>query len=198
MEPSIINTAITACAGIITCLIGIYAGKQQSNHPTEKKIREQQLFQVFTPISRIFIFHENKDTLSIIEEISPIINRELHLIPPPMLSEFLRVKSLESPKPADLSELQFINTSFFNWSKKTLGYPYNEDEILYTLLPSHWKKRAFFSVLPLLLCSISLVLITASWVFSGYGDVVALISVAMVITTAIISVVLFILRRFDK
>ena len=162
MDASIINTAITAISSIVTCLIGIQAGKQKTSSPSMNGIQEQQLTNVFLPIEHIFQFGECKDIEHVIAEGFAIIEKNFILVPPALFLSFKEVKELPEPKTADLNEVKKINASYFNLTKKALGYPYDAGSICIEHTPFYERNDIFRKLLSIILCVISLILLTAS------------------------------------
>ena len=73
MDPSIINTIITAFVSILTCLIGLHAGRKDSGSPSMKKVSEQQLEQLFLPMERLLSLGCQQDAKGLMSNLFQII-----------------------------------------------------------------------------------------------------------------------------
>ena len=195
MDASIINTAITACTSLVTCLVGIQSGKQGLNTSSEKTIREQQLKNVFLPLQCLFEFSDNADIESLFTDISSIIKAQYLLVPPDLYAAFKEIADAGSINNTNLQQFKELNVILFNRTKKVLGYPYDAN-ILRSMHASHYKRNINLrQVISVGLCLISLVLVTASSV-SEQNDIFALISTVLsVLTCLLFSLGLFLYRK---
>lgn len=129
MDASIVNAAITSVASVVTCLIGLHAGRKSSDRSSVQKIREKQLNCLFLPLEQQLTFASHKDATEVIKNMTLIIRENLSLVPPVLLDEFLRLSNTKTPTPENLSALSGIINSFYNELRKSLGYPYDKDAI---------------------------------------------------------------------
>ena len=195
MNASIINTAITAGTSLITCLVGILSSKQGMNTSSVKTIREQQLKNVFLPLEYLFEFSDNTDVESLFTDISSIIKEQFLLVPSDLYAAFREIANSESPNSTNLQKFKEINVTFFNITKKMLGYPYDAN-VIHSIHASRYKRNNDFQqVISIALCLISLVLITASGV-TEQNYIYALISTFLsVLTCLLFSLRLFLYKR---
>lgn len=193
MDASIINTAITACTSLVTCLVGIQSGKQSSNSSSAKTIQEQQLKKIFLPIDSLFEFSNIDDINDLFINILSIIEEQYLLVPPDLYAAFKEISKSGSPDRACLEKFKEINSAFFNVTKKLLGYPYDANAVHNMYMSNYQKNGNLRQVISILLCLISLVLIAASGI-SDRNYIYALISTFLSIVTCLI----FALRFYKK
>ena len=150
MDPSIINTIITAFVSILTCLIGLHAGRKDSGSPSMKKVSEQQLEQLFLPMERLLSLGCQQDAKGLMSNLFQIIYSNLLFVPPVLLAEFRRISAIEDPMDSDFSKLREIVSSFYNWTRKALGYPYDKAAIKRRFIPTYERNAAISQVFLLL------------------------------------------------
>lgn len=169
MNPTIISTIITAIASLVTCVLGIYAGKSDSRNPSIKKIREDQLFKVFSPLEQKLSLNSDYDPPLLISDIKEAIENNFPLIPPVFLDEFVKISKIENPTEADFEKIKLIISSFYNWLRKVLGYPYDEHEIYPYIIPAIERKLKVMKGLSRIFSALSFILIVSSMLENGFS-----------------------------
>ncbi len=169
MNPTIISTIITAIASLVTCVLGIYAGKSDNRNPSIKKIREDQLFKVFSPLEQKLSLNSGYDPSLLISDIKEAIENNFPLIPPVFLDEFVKISKIENPTEADFEKIKSIISSFYNWLRKVLGYPYDEHEISPYIIPAIERKLKVMKGLSRIFSALSFILIVSSMLENGFS-----------------------------
>jgi len=132
MDTTIINTVITAVSSIITEFLRLYIGKRDTDSVTMNKIREKQLSDLYTPLELCLNFNRSTSSTTILEDAEKILTENLELVPPELLKEFQKISRTEY---ADISRFKIATSSFYNWTRKYLGYPYDRAKIVSQFTP---------------------------------------------------------------
>jgi hypothetical protein len=130
MSSDIINTFIVSITSVITCLLGLFIGRRDKDMPHIKEVRTRQLENLFTPLEKYFVFSLTTGAVPSIEFISSIIKENFELTPPAILNEFLVIKSNSNSGESDFWNMREMVSSFYNWTRKSLGYPYERSAII--------------------------------------------------------------------
>ena len=150
VDSTIINTAITAITSLATCLIGLRVGKQDAVSPSAKKIREAQLNNLYLPLERCFLCASEDGIKNALSQVQEIIYENLALVPETILNEFQKVTIIENPTVNDISALRRATSSFFNWTRKSMGYPYNHSAIKRNWVPTYERNTIIQTVAALI------------------------------------------------
>jgi hypothetical protein len=126
------TAVMTAVASIITGWIGQNIGKKEINTPQIKEIRELQLKNLYVPLEKCLNYKKVENQDDILSEVETILLQNLELVPHEIMDCFQAVKK---SKEKDLSELKNAVSSFYNWNKKYLGYPYSKAKIIPKFTP---------------------------------------------------------------
>ena len=132
MDTTEINAIITATASIITGWIGQHIGKKELSNSRVKEIRELQLKNLYVPLEKCLNYKKVENQDAILSEIETILLQSLELVPPEIMDCFQAIKK---DNRNDLSEFKNAVSSFYNWTKKYLGYPYSKDKIIPKFTP---------------------------------------------------------------
>jgi hypothetical protein len=148
MDSSVTNALIAAASSIIVCFIGIRFGGKDALSPSAKRIKEEQLQKVFSPIQKLLFFDKNLSSPESLAVLKSIVDENFPLLPPVLLNELSAVMSGSGKvNPNKLSE---IASSFYNWTRKSLGYPYSAKDIKPKLIPTAERNATFKYVVRLL------------------------------------------------
>ena len=194
MNANIVSSLIASGTSLIVCFVGLFLGQRQANNI--KAIQREQLEKVFVPLDKLFFFsHSPKE---ILEAAYNILNDNYALIPVPLWKELHSLHSdLMAGRPVsyDLRKLQSLCSTYYEWTRKELGFPYNAARINPKFSPSHSKiQRAiavFRGILFILLLALMLLAFIASFFqtdFSEIVDRIGSISLPIIMTAFLISI----------
>ncbi len=134
MDSSIISTIITAIASVITCIIGMRTGQKDASTISTRKIREKQLSCLYTPLEKLLTFTDDLDASDLFLTAEAIIKDNLELVPTVMMSE---IEKFKEDKSRGLLPLRTVVSSFYNCTRKSLGYPFDSSKIKSAYTPTY-------------------------------------------------------------
>lgn len=152
---SIISAIITAGASVITTLLGVWLRKIISNSSLPRSIRERQLIKLYMPLEICLHHSQELGQSTILDEAYKIMVDNIVLVPTQILNE------LESAQ-KDISRIyhfKLVVSSYYNWTKKSLGYPFDGDAILPDYTPVSQKREKA--------CTIAVIVALSFWVISA-------------------------------
>ena len=134
VSEGIIAALITALGGTVTYLLGAIYTEKKLPMGMKKEVVRDQIFLVYEPIAIIL---ESKTVLlnqtPLKEAIQNIMDYHYSLIPPNLLHIFRSILATDECL-EEIFDLELMLSSNYNWSKKKLGYPYDEKAIDPSLL----------------------------------------------------------------
>lgn len=166
--PNILGSLITAGASVITTLLGVWLGKMISNSSSSRSIRERQLLKLYTPLEICLNYSPEIGKSTIIDEAYKIVISNLELVHTQVLDE---LKSAQ----ADISRIyhfKIVVSSYYNWTKRSLGYPFDKGAILSEFTPISKKLEKAYSIVSitaLILWAFSACIIIEYFLFPAYG-----------------------------
>ena len=125
----IYSALITGAFTLVVGFIGLFAGRRDAKSLSVRAIREMQLTNVWEPIEVLFEMNPAFETSDVIQAISTLVAQNHKLLPREILTEINRLRFLNELTQKDFNRLRVMNSSYYNWTKKALGYPYNRDKI---------------------------------------------------------------------
>lgn len=131
------------------CLIGLRAGRRDAESPTTRRIREEQLQNLYAPLERTLNLNTSSDIRGTLAQLQIIISENIVLVPPVILNKFLEISAADNPTGADISELRKVVSSFFNWTRKSAGYPYDSSVIKRDWIPTSARNSVIGTVIVL-------------------------------------------------
>lgn len=146
---SILTALIAAAASVVTAII--------AKHPSRKNIaavQKLQLDNVYVPLE--MLLQKNISTDEKLKA-AKIIVSEQYLIFPPAIKH--KIDSLSADSNPDLEELSTMVHSYFEWTKRSLGYPCDEWAIVLKYTPITGKYTIW-------VCRLSLI-VAFLWLVSG-------------------------------
>lgn len=148
MNPDIVNALITSGGGIIVCLIGIFVGKKGENG--SKRIKEMQLEKAFSPLDKLFFFPNSIEER--IDEALKVMNEHYSLVPAVLWKEMkvIQKQQANTEYQPDLKRFRAICATYYEWTRKSLGYPYNKERIVWKFTPGYEKSRNRITILAII------------------------------------------------
>lgn len=147
MSDEIISALISGFSAVVSCLIGIKVGKENSLKGMNKEVLKQQLDMVYSPIVQSWYqnpIQETEDRLAFIQK-TFLDNFDLTM--PSLFQQLMDLKSCKDISEEDFAAFERAINSNYNWNKKLLGYPYKKSAIYSIDLPTHGKYQDFIDVI---------------------------------------------------
>ena len=135
-ENSVLAALIAGISTVIVGLLSLFSSSKDTGAPSKKTIYEMELNAVWEPLDQLLSYQPISDSASILTKIELIVSENYKLIPPEFIREFTRLKQVRKLKPTDFSKAQEITSSYFNWIRKNLGYPFDKEKILIEYSPT--------------------------------------------------------------
>lgn len=129
IDPTIISTAITAVGSIITGYIAVRAGKKSSSSLSSRELREIQLIELFEPMDKYLSFRIGLTPSELLKKIVFLVEQQYRNVPPSVFNEVNDLQRNADLSDKDFNKLRRIVSSFYNWLRKNLGYPYDSQKI---------------------------------------------------------------------
>ncbi len=134
MSEGVIAALITALGGTVTYMLGAIYTDKKLPMGMKKEVVRDQIFFVYEPIAVIL---ESRTVLlnqtPLKETIQNIMEEHYSLISPNLLCLFRSILATDVCL-KEIFDLELMISSNYNWSKKKLGYPYDEKAIDPSLL----------------------------------------------------------------
>lgn len=140
MDVQITTTLITAATSIFT----YFAGKASGTASNRKAHAASELSNLYAPLETILQKAELKGVDATFKDVSDILEKNSVLVHPVVLDEFRRISELKEVELKDLEELRIIVSSFFNWYRKALGYPYKANDISKKYTPTYTRNAKIY------------------------------------------------------
>lgn len=157
MSDEIISALIVGFSTVLSCLLGIKIGKENSLKGMSKEVLQQQLDMVYSPIVQSWYQNPIQDTEDRLAFIQKIFLENFDLIVPSLFQQMMVLKCSQDISEKDFANFERVINSNYNWNKKLLGYPYEKSAILSTDLPTYGKYQGFIDVICAIAPSIGLV-----------------------------------------
>lgn len=166
----IYGALITGVFSLAVGFIGLFAGKKDAKSLSQKQILEAQLSNVWEPMEKLFNFSQAHSPLDTLKSLVDIVSANYKLVPQEIINEINALRKKERLDDRDFLKLKAIASSYYNWTRKTLGYPYDRQHIKLEYTPNSRVKIILVStsslvLLILLSCSV-VVLFSAAINFS--------------------------------
>lgn len=135
IDQSTLSAIITAVTSIITCLIGVSAGKRTADNPSARGIKERQLTELYVPMTRVLRRLSQQNTKECIDEMISIVDAAGAIVPPQISQAVESLSDGGVPAEADIAHTKRLVASYYNWTRRSLGYPYDPKQIKNSLTP---------------------------------------------------------------
>lgn len=164
MSDEIISSLISGFSAVVSCLIGIKIGKENSLKGMSKEVLQQQLDMVYSPIIRSWYQNPDQEVSDRLAFIQKIFFENFDLIMPSLYQQMMDLKSSEGISENAFTDFERAIESNYNWNKKLLGYPYEKSSISSEYLPTYEKYQKFIATISTIATIIGLIslLITAT------------------------------------
>lgn len=129
MNIDLTSTIITSISSVIVGYFSHLAGQRHAGALSRKEIREAQLSKVFEPIDKLLFYSQNDDPKSTLNELVDIVSGSYRLVPQIIHDEVAALISCEHLEMSSFDKLHIIEASYYNWTKRSLGYPYDPTAI---------------------------------------------------------------------
>lgn len=133
---AIINGAFLIIGGFIGHLSAI----RNARNSTSKQIYAEQLTCLWEPLEKMFLFEAHTDLHEMRRKIAALIRDNYKLVPKDYLAEFSKLSRRKVLSANDFEKLRIISASYYNWTKRNLGYPYEPKKILLEYNPDSRRK----------------------------------------------------------
>lgn len=147
MSDEIISALIVGFSTVLSCLLGIKIGKENSLKGMNKEVLQQQLDRVYSPIVRDWYQNPNRDAKDCLLLIQRVFFENFDLVMPSLFQQMMSLHSSQDIAKEDFQKLKRVIISNYNWNKKLLGYPYESSKIYSEHLPSSGKYQFFITVI---------------------------------------------------
>lgn len=131
MDAEITSALITAVSGIIVGSFSLLPAKVSS---FKKKHRQEmltrQLDYIFEPMDKLFVMNVNSTPAQLLLSAIVIIESNYKLVPQGILNKVLTIRTSKEITDSQINELAIIVSSYYNWTRKYLGYPHDPSKIV--------------------------------------------------------------------
>lgn len=134
-ENPVLAAVIAATAAIIVGFMNLHSSKKDTGTLSPKEIYNLALNTVWEPLDKIFTLHPTSDPQAKLQQIDIIVSDNYKLIPPEFIKEYRVLKQTDKLKESDFLRIKMISTSYFNWIRKNLGYPFDRTKIKTAFTP---------------------------------------------------------------
>ena len=131
----VLAAIIAATSAVIVGFINLLSSKKDTAIPSQKEIYSSALNTVWEPLDKLFTLHSATSPQDKLHQIDTIISDNYKLVPTEFMKEYASLKQLHKINESDFTRIQMISSSYFNWMRKYLGYPYNEKKIKVEFTP---------------------------------------------------------------
>ena len=128
MDASIVSALISAGASIAMFFAGTLSGKSSVLGKYREEIYKVQIHSIFEPLMK----SADGDTFHI-DEIEAVVTNNYSLVPQAIFKEYQTLKLQDEP---DFANFKAMLVSYYNWTKKQIGYPYDKRSISSIYFPS--------------------------------------------------------------
>lgn len=135
METSIVTAIIAATATVLASLLTVRANRSRIFSPYKKEFMEALVFNFLAPMDKIMTFHAAQDWSDIRFDLKYLIDTNYALVPPQILSECTPLLSSEEIADEQFHKLRTIVASFYNWTKREIGCPYDHSKLKKEYVP---------------------------------------------------------------
>lgn len=142
---------ITGVFSLAVGFIGLSAGRKDARSLSQKQILETQLSCVLEPIEKLFNFSQPRGPLEPLNSLVNIVSANYKLVPQEIVREMNALRKKQQLSEADFLKLKTVVSSYYNWTCKTLGYPYDRHQIRLEYTPNSRMKIVLVIISDLLL-----------------------------------------------
>lgn len=128
-DNSVLVAVIAGIFSVIVGLISLLASKKVPITPSKRDIYLEQLTKVWEPLDRLLSLSQTVDSVAALKSINTVVHENYKLIPKELLCEVISLNRKNELSPSDLRKASEIIGSYFHWTKKYLGYPYDRKKI---------------------------------------------------------------------
>lgn len=129
MDIDLTNTIITSASSIVVGFLALLAGRKDAGTISRRELRKLQVANILGPLDRLLFFTDQKDPSTLLCAVVEIVETNYDLVPTRILEETLYLKRKKNLTLESFSTLATVNASFYNWTKRALGYPYEATKI---------------------------------------------------------------------
>lgn len=129
MDIDLTNTLITAVSTVIVAFLSFLTGKKDVSSISRREVREYQVSNVLEPMDLLLTFSVEKSPNELLSALLVIVEKNYKYIPVIIQNELIVLKQSKSINNASFSHLRTIVASYYNWNKRTMGYPYDRTKI---------------------------------------------------------------------
>lgn len=138
------NELILAVASIFTTfIVGLLSQRvmrQNAKFPIIQDVFKQQLEHIYTPMDKLLSFWHGVQPQELLNLLCQIVEKHYSLVPPEILKEIESLSSRTAVDVASFDRLRLMVSSFYNWTRKKLEYPYDPEKLNRRYEPSSGKK----------------------------------------------------------
>lgn len=125
----VLAAVIAGVSSIIVGILSLYSSKKEAPSPSKREIYIAQLNCVWEPLDKLLSFTGFTDPSNALQCISTLISENYKLIPNELLTAFSSIKQKQKLTKSDFRIITEISASYFHWTKRYLGYPYDRKKI---------------------------------------------------------------------
>lgn len=125
----IYSALISGVFSLIVGFIGLFAGRKDTKSISQKRILEAQLSNVLEPMVKLLTISRPCGPLEPLNSLMDIVSSNYKLVPKQILCEINVLREKERPCTSDFHKLSIIVSSYYNWTCRYLGYPYDRSQI---------------------------------------------------------------------
>lgn len=146
MDSSVLSAIITGAFTAFCTFVGHVVGQRNAATLSKKQIRERQLTNVLAPMDKLLSFSPCDDASDVLIRFGCIIEENYRDTPSAIIEEYKRLRRIRNVTFGQLQTLIVMVSSFYNWTKKALGYSFDSRKIRQEYTPI--SRRTFlFSVI---------------------------------------------------
>ena len=135
MDATIITAIINSIAGLAIGALGLRAGVARTQGSQAHEIRQKQLDELLTPLQKFLFYDPELESTDSITKIRTLTENCFEIIPPLLLTALEPFLANDTLPNASAKQLKPIVSSFYNWTRRSLGYPYNRRMIKANAVP---------------------------------------------------------------
>ena len=142
MDSSIWSAIITSVSSIFICCMGFRFGQQDQTTLSSRKIMHEQLTKLLAPLDLLLSKTDGSDWKTLKKSITDLISSNYVFVPPLLLERYKNLIAFDSCPAEEYIEFCIAVSSFYNWTKRKLGYPNDKYQINKEYTPA--RERSLF------------------------------------------------------
>lgn len=129
MDIDLTTTLITSISSVIVGYLALLAGRNDAGTISKKEIRNSQVYNVLGPMDLLLSFPDERSPEKLFKSLREIVDNHYNLVPAPILKEIKLLGQSKELTFSSFTELSVIVSSYFNWTNRAIGYPYDSSKI---------------------------------------------------------------------